>query len=310
MALLNPPQVMPAVMRVILEAVGRSDARYASEDDVVAAIAPGEVGGAAKENSKDKGVVRDSFRALRTLDLVDVTDDVIAVSDDVLAALDHRGSLRAAWQQLLLRRVLEHPTAEDSLTATDGGERTAGVRDLVFALTWLLAQDAAGLALTWSGDGSPSDVQRLQAEQLGQDQTDWPFSNDTRFRTAQRWIVALGLGVSEQGAVRPSPMLPLRQTVSAMESGTHTIASFCDQIGESMPVLWPGKHRRRLTERIGRDPDPDVQRDGVDSSLAIALLALEAERQLKLTALSDAARLEFGAGSARPRSVSHVEVLG
>jgi hypothetical protein len=301
MALLNPPQVVPAVMRVIAEAIARSDSSLRDVDAIAHALAPGEFG---RERA---GVVRDSFAALRTLGLVRV-DDGDLILDETLRSVVGRGQLsRPAWRELLLRSIFDHPSAAGSVTATE--DRTQGGRDLVFGLSWLLAQDAAGPALAWSASDGSAAVQDLQADQAGRNQNLWPFSNDTRYRTAERWAVALGLAVAEWGGIRPLPTEALRTVIQGFGEGEWQVLEFCGRIAAELPVLWKGTYRTELAERFGSDPDPDVAAGGVDSSFALALLVLEEQRLIKMRALPDVERIEFGAGTSNPRPVSHIEVI-
>ena len=301
MALLNPPQSVPAVMRVILEAVCQKDAPFSDVESLVDALAPGDFGG------ERGGVIRDSLAALRTLNLVETTtSEGIVARETVCSRLDHRGSLRGVWSGLLLEAALEHETA-DSWGAEESPTR--GVRDLVYGLTWVLAQDAAGPSLAWNPGQHTAGVQNLQVRQLGARQTAWPFSNDTRFRTMARWATALGLAVPEVNGLRPLPLRAVKHVVRGMVPGDRSVARFLGELGERLPVLWPGRYRDQLTSRLEFAPDPDAAEEGVASATALALLALEEERLIKLKALADAERLTIGASSKSPRRVSHVEVM-
>jgi hypothetical protein len=300
MALLNPPQVVPSVMRVIAEAIARADSNLRDVDAVARALAPGEFG---RERA---GVVKDSFTALRTLGLV-FDDDGGLVLDDALRSVVERGRLlRPAWRQFLLRSIFDHPSAAGSVTARE--DRTQGARDLVFGLAWLLAQDAAGPALAWSASHGSAAVQDLQAHQAGRNQNLWPFSNDTRYRTAERWAVALGLAVDESDGIRPLPTEALRAVVQGFGEGEWQVLDFCARIAAELPVMWKGTYRTELAERFGSDPDPDVAAGGVDSSLGLALLVLEEERLIRMRVLPDVERIELGAATSNPRPISHIEV--
>lgn len=298
MALLNPPQIVPAVMRVILEATTASD--FSDVDAIVDAIAPGDVGG------ERGGVVRDSFDALRTVALIETGGEKIVAVDRVHRSIDRRGSLRVGWPTLLLNSILEHPTAPQSILPHE--DRTSGVRDLLLAVTWFLAQDAAGLPLAWNANEDVAAVQDLQVKQVGADQTLWPFSNDTRFRAMERWAVALGLGVTDKNGVRPIPLEAVRRVVENMDPGESTFDSFYSHLSGDLPFLWRGTFRDELHERSTGDPDPDARAGGIDTAVAVCLLALEREGRIKLKSLADAERIAIGPDSEKLRWVSHVEV--
>jgi hypothetical protein len=300
MALLNPPQIVPAVMRVAAETIARSDSSLGDVDAVASVLAPGGFGG------ERAGVVKDSVGALHTLGMVHVDDGELVLDEAYRSAIDRGRLRRPTWRRVLLGSIFDHPSAAESVTATE--DRTRGVRDLVFGLTWLLAQDAAGPPLAWSASDGSAAVQELQAQQAGRNQNLWPFSNDTRYRTAERWAVALGFAVSEPAGLRPLPTEALRRVIQEVGGGEKPVLEFCDQLAAQLPVLWRGTYRTELTRRFGMDPDPDVVAGGVDSSLALALLALEEERLIKMRALPDVERIELGAGTSNPRPVSHVEV--
>jgi hypothetical protein len=300
MALLNPPQVVPSVMRVIAEAIARADSSFRDVDAVANALAPGEFG---RERA---GVVRDSFAALRTLDLVLDDDGELVLDDEFRSVVDRGRLLRPEWRKFLLKSILDHPSASGSVTATE--DRTQGGRDLVFGLTWLLAQDAAGPALAWNASHNSAAVQDLQAYQAGRNQNLWPFSNDTRYRPAERWAVALGLAVDESDGIRPLPTEALRTVVQGFGRGEWQVLDFCARIAADLPVLWKGSYRTQLTERFGSDPDPDVAAGGIDSSLGLALLVLEEDRLIRMRVLPDVDRIELGAATSNPRPISHIEV--
>ena len=301
MALLFPPQIVPSVMRVIAESIARADGSLRDVDALARALAPGDFG------HERAGVVRDSFAALRTLELVTAGEDGLELSDPLRSSVERGRLSRPVWREILVSSVFEHPSAMRSVTATE--DRAQGVRDLVFGLTWLLAQDAAGPLLAWNASEGAAGVQVLQARQAGRNQSLWPFSNDTRYRTVERWAVALGVAVAEPGGLRPLPAEALRPVVQRFGEGEWPVMEFCDRIALELPILWRGAYRSDLITRFGSDPDPDVNAGGVDSSVALALMVLEEERLIRLRALPDVERIEFGAGTTNPRSVSHVEVV-
>jgi hypothetical protein len=314
MALLNPPDLTPSITRLVVETVGSRGGQMPLAD-VVAYCAPGAVGGDASRT------VEVSTNAAITLGLLIRDGDQVRLGSQASSAAGIDGRLRSPWGSLIRSMVRESETLPRSVVANfeeDAvGERTSGVRDLAYGLTWVLAQDAFGEPLAFGTKEGCRSVQDLQAAQIGHRRDRWPVTNDTRWPPLVRWGSAMGLlsaapAGAGQGEAIPDPTAAIRAVVRALvgpERRSLTFAEFRQVIAEQLPYVDGGVLRAELAEALGSDPDPDVQAGGVDSSLGLAMLSLQAERLILIEDRSDAQhRSEIDPGGRRI-GVSHVIVL-
>jgi len=310
MALLNPPEILPPLIRSVVEAAGASD-RPVNDDRLVELLSPGGEGQAGSIGRSTKPHVRFSHDAALMLGLLE-DEDGGSVPADIARTAMSRGSLRAAWPQVLRQVVFEHESAPRAVVEAVE-ENTRGVRDLLFALTWFLAQDAFGAPLGWESQERYGSFQTLQRSHFGAVTKRFPVQNDTRFGSFERWSLHLGLARSDElgrRTLRPAPVPAARDVVRSMDPGRYEVHRFCSALSESLPCLWPGHLREQLVKVIGSDPDPDVANGGLDSSMTMVLVTLEAEGRLRMDNLADASdRGTLAPRSQQPRTVTHVEVL-
>lgn len=301
MALLNPPNVLPYATRVVVETVGSTSRPY-SHAGLVAALSPGEVGG------ENRYQARNTVDACRELGLLRRgSDDVVSLVDPDDHALARDGG--DAWADRVRRAAFALHTEDDvfEVLAEDASARTSGAKDFIRGITWLLAQDALSQSIT---------VERmfaLQRDQFGSSRgrDDWAVVNDEQWLPLLRWGLAMGLLASYPDGPRPVPTAALRSLVRNMRAGRYPASAFCTRVAAEIPVLWRGRHREDLVGRLegGGDPDPDVAAGWMDSSVAIALRALEAEGRVVLDPGADADdRIPVHTGGGRTMMVSYVEV--
>lgn len=310
MALLNPPEILPPLIRVILEAAASQD-RPVDDDKLIEMLAPGDGQAPGSIGRVDKPHVRFTYTAARTLGLLVEDGEGSVLSDEATQGFT-RGSLRAAWPTLLRRSIFEHESAAAAVKEA-AEQNTTGVKDLLFALTWFLAQDALERPLALEASEAYRGFDVLQAQHFGQVTTRYPVQNDTRFGAFERWSLHLGFARPDEfgtRALRPLPLAAVRDVVRTFESRRYDLEEFCHRLGGELPCLWPGALRRQLVEVLGEDPDPDVEAGGIDSSVALTLSILEVEGGIRMDNLADATqRLVVGPNSRNPRIVSHIEVL-
>lgn len=310
MALLNPPEILPPLIRSLVEASAASD-RPIDDDRLIELLSPGEDGQDGSIGVSEKRHVRYSRDAARMLGLLEEKDGGSIPTEAVRAAMS-RGSLRPAWPQVLRRAVFEHPSAPQAVVEA-AQEDTRGVRDLLFGLTWFLSQDALGAPLGWEPHERYSSFRTLQSSHFGAVTTRHPVQNDARFGSFERWSLHLGLAQRDElghRALRPTPIPAARAAVGNLEPGRYEVQQFCAVLSEALPCLWPGNLRKQLVEIVGSDPDPDVTAEGIDSSVTMVLVTLEAEGRLRMENLADASQRGILAPrSQQPRTVTHVEVL-
>lgn len=295
MALLNPPEVMPDVVRMLTETVAAKGP--VSADGLLERTSPGAVGGEKSLAAKA------SLRAARTLGLVTKEGNDLLANDDVVARTRNADTLRPAWPRLLLRALREHSTFDDAVSASLVREDTdtPGVRDLAYALTWFHAQDRYGLPLQWTIGSGRREVESLQAEQLGSGESTravYPLMNDTRWNAFARWALSMHAATlspagTGAGSLVPDPSGLVRMVISdAIAEGSlpevTPVLDVCDHIAAQVPFLWRGALRRQLAEHLERDPDPAIARDGIDSGISAALLQMQARRELIILDQADA----------------------
>lgn len=311
MALLNPPEILPPLIRAIVEAAAMHG-QPVDDDKLVELLSPGDAENPGSIGRAGKSHVRFSHTAARELGFLESGDGGSSPSPVTKEALS-AGSFRAAWPHLLRRSVLGHESAPNAVPEA-AAESTTGPKDLIFALTWFLAQDALDAPMGWDGGNGYRSLQALQQQQIGGVSTQHPIQNDTRFGAFERWSLHLGFARADElgaRALRPLPTDVVRDAVKQLPVGRHDIDDFCDLLGHAVPCLWPGPMRQQLIAVVGEDPDPDVAAGGVDSSVAASLVTLEAEGLIRLDNLADAAqRTVLAPRSSQPRNVTHVEVLG
>jgi hypothetical protein len=310
MALLNPPEILPPLIRVVLEAAAAQE-RPVDDEKLIELLAPGASEDSGTIGRVGKPHVRNAHMVARMLSLLSEEDGGSALAK--AATQDFvRGSLREAWPGLLRRSIFEHETATTAIQ--DAAEQdTKGVKDLLFALTWFLAQDAYEVPLAYEADDIYRGFDALQAQHFGQVTRRYPVQNDTRFGAFERWSLHLGFARADEfgaRALRPLPLDAVRDVVMSFDPARYDVGDFCRQLGARLPCLWPGDLRQQLVEVLGEDPDPDVAAGGVDSSVGLTLAILEVEGLIRMDSLADAAqRAVLAPNSTNPRNVTHVEVL-
>ena len=297
MAVLNPPSALPGLARSITNYLLTSRAVY-DEVRLTALFAPP---GISDGGDRTRGV-DNTLKAGRAIGLItQERSGPVTVSEVVKVWSKGSPFTREEFRQVLRKLVLDMKRDGDPWTG-DIEARTAGARDLSRALSWFLAQDALGPALSWSGIDQYS-AQWLQSQQLRHlpDQ-DRPIVNDTRWGAFSRWAVALGFAepaaVHARPAIGPAttvlvglvplPLRAIRDVVCLMETGRRPVAAFLDELTAALPVLDGGMVRRGLGEMLEEDPDPGVRGNAVDTSISQSLLILEDEGHLKLTYGADA----------------------
>lgn len=296
MALLNPPNLLPHATRIVVQVSTATTPGYDTER-LVTALAPGTIGGDQRLQATN------TVRAARTLGLiVEDGDGHLAPSDEAVAnAARARGS---GWARILRDAAFALHAGDDLFRTGDQPAKSAGARDFLRGITWLLAQDSLGPMITTKS------MQQLQRQQFGDVREEWAVVDDEQWQPLLRWGTATGLLSAWPDGLRPIPTDAVRDTLDAMTPGRYPVDQFLDDLGHVLPVLWRGRHRGSLTAALSSDPDPDASRGGMDTSLAVALQALATEGRLRLDPGADAAeRIPMYAGAGRNLLISHVEVI-
>lgn len=282
MAVLNPPRVLPGLGRAIINFLIESRSNW-DEAGLVDAFKPLGV----NESGAAADGVRNTVSAFRAIGMLESsTRGNISVANSVAVPGSRFG--RDEFRRRMLSHVLDLSRDGDPWAVGDGDASTSGARDLTRALGWFLAQDALGTPLNWNDN-----VQKMQADQFGTGQNaQWPIANDTRWNAFARWAPALGLAVpslvrATSGLV-PLPTVAIADAVAEMPAGQMQVQDFLDALARKIPVLSRGVIRNGLVARLNVDPDPGVQGNALDTSVAQVLRILESRGRLTLDNLADA----------------------
>ena len=280
MAVLNPPRVLPGLGRSIVNFLIESRSFW-DDAALVAVFKPPGV----NDDGGTEGVTNtlSAFRAIGMLDS-DRQGNIIVASS---VAEQGSGFGRAAFRRLVLAHVLDLGRDGDPWSVSEGDASTGGARDLTRALSWFLAQDALGTPLRWDN------VQKLQSDQFRTSQhQEWALTNDNRWNTFSRWGPALGMAApsvvrAKQGLV-PLPTVAVTDALDDMPATRMPIQEFLGALAQRLPVLFGGVIRNGLVSRLGNDPDPGVQANAVDTSIAQVLRLLESRGRVAFESLADA----------------------
>jgi hypothetical protein len=282
MAVLNPPRVFPGLGRAIVNFLLENRSSW-DEDRLVDAFKPQGV----NEDVSAPEAVRNTISALRAIGIL--THDSQGNTTVANSVSEQRLQFdRGAFRRLLLGHVLDLSRDGDPWSVAEGEAASYGARDLTRALSWFLAQDALGVPLRWADS-----IQNLQFAQFGtNDHSEWAIVNVWRSGPFERWTEALGLGVPSvvraKGGLVPLPTLAIADAVAEMPDKRMTIHEFLGALSLKLPVLHGGTVRSSLVARLGLDPDPGVQGNAVDTSVAQALRSLEGRGRLEFESLADA----------------------
>lgn len=300
MALLNPPQILPNVARVIYRSLPVDD-QGISRDDLAKAIAPASLprGEGAQPGTGSKGF-DDTLTACITVGLVERRDDVLRLHPDLPEAARDRRQREAALVPTMLDLVLDDRVNHGLWDSTEGA------RDLTRALGWFLAQDTLNPPAAWN---EPEGVDIAQERQFAGD--DRIFSNDTRWGAFDRWATFLGLAThlpkGGKSILIPDPTPALRRVLpEILPTSRQPILEFVETLSQRLPVVDGGALRRSVEERM-RPEAVLATGDLLSPSLTHALLRLRDERLITLEDLADApAKVRLAAGFGPERTVSHI----
>lgn len=300
MALLNPPQILPNVARVIFRALQGSE-EGVTKDDLARQVAPGSLprGEGATPGPGSKGF-EDTLTACMTINLTERREDFVRLHPDLPPVAQDRKLREAAFAPLVLDLVLDERINHDLW------ESTEGARDLTRAIAWWLAQNPLDPPLPWNEAGGADVAQERQI--TGGERI---FSNDTRWGAFDRWATFLGVASRflrrGKTILMPDPTSAVRPVLAEVLPEARTpILDFTERLAQRLPVLDGGTYRRAVEERMR--PDAVLaSADALSPSLSHALLRLRDEQLLRLEDLADApAKVQLARGFGPERTISHV----
>lgn len=281
MAVLNPPRALPGLGRAITNFLIENRGSW-DESRLIDAFKPV---GVNKEGATDG--IKNTLSAFRAIGMLESnTGGTITASASVTA---HGSSFgRDEFRRLMQSHVLNLSRDGNPWAVGDGEASTSGARDLTRALSWFLAQDALGAPLNWT-----ENIQKMQAEQFSTGHNaQRPFANDTRWSAFTRWAPALGLAVPSVVRAKPGliplPTVAVADAVDAMPALRTPIQQFLSSLAQQLPMLPGGVIRNGLIVHLGSDPDPGIQAEVIDTSLAQVLRTLELRGKIAFESLADA----------------------
>lgn len=301
MALLNPPQILPNVARVIFRALQQADDRGVPKDDLAGLVAPASLprGEGASPGIGSKGF-EDTLNACVTINLIERRDDLIRLHPDLPPVARDRRRREAAFAPLVLDLVLDDRINHDLWGSTEGA------RDLTRAIAWWLAQDPLNPPASWNEPGGADVAQERQMS--GGERI---FSNDTRWGAFDRWATFLGLAShlprAGKSILVPDPTAAMRGLLSdVLPTARLPILEFLEQLAERLPVVDGGSYRRSVEERM-RPESVRSSPEALSPSLSHALLRLRDEQLLRIEDLADApTKIQLAPGFGPERTVSHI----
>jgi hypothetical protein len=207
---------------------------------------------------------------------------------------DDIDQLRALVLRLLLRPDNNPAFASDS---TDDDKSLAS--DWTRAAAWILAQDPYELPAGFSG------IERLQS---------WhgispePLVNDTRWSGFVEWARFAGIGYStHNSSFVLNPAFAVRTALGSIFQDARELShtEFVRRLQVAVPVLDGGTYRVTVERQIARNWEP-VLAHQLSPSLSVALLTVEATREVRLEQRSDAPQCTLIGRQGNPiRQVSH-----
>jgi hypothetical protein len=282
MPLLNPPQILPAVARVLFRALKAADGFGLPRAELAKSVAPASLarGTDSAPGDGSKGF-DDTLTACVMIGLFDRDGDMIRLHPELPGYTRDRRQgdhhFRPLVRDLILRDALNYGLWDS----------TEGARDLTRALAWYLAQDPLQPPASWNEPGGVDIAQERQfisGERI--------FSNDTRWGAFDRWATFLGFGRSLPRAGKtvlvPDPTEAIRHAVpSVLTTQLLEIGVVIEELGHLIPVLDGGTYRRDVEARMKQEAVLSGD-DLLSPSLAHALLRLRDERIIILEDLPDA----------------------
>ena len=304
MALLNPPELRPSLIVLVVNHLSTRRAARDKSDHVLRCLAPASL---SADGKHQLDVSRNLVAAVE-LGLLTRDGDVLEATKDTISASKFGTDGVVAH---LRSRVLA-----SEMNTTPWGSQV-GARDLTNSLAWLLTlpESSAPYAME-SGRVSVKALQEVDfgprkqtgrdANERDDDASGWPISNDTRWGAFKRWACSLGFAwIDPLGRLIPDPTPAVREMLPTLFRGRPEVRSdtFVQDLAAALPVVDGGAYRVLVEQNMQRLGE---QSGGLSQSLSHALRRLERDGQLILDNRADSDRVVLFDGT----TVSHVRANG
>lgn len=275
MALLNPPELRPSVMVLVIEYLAQRRGQQDNAERLVDTLAPSSL----SKDGKHQLDVQVNLRAAIDIGLVVKADDHVELSDEAGAAARNGP---AAVVRLLRGRILD-----EQANAEPWGSQS-GARDLTNALAWFLTFSPTAAPARMEGespsakelqesDFGPRQPPRRDSAESNDDSGGWPISNQQRWNTFRRWACSLGFAwATPKGRLVPDPTPAIRDSLAAVFSDEVEMRApqFVARLGLVLPVLESGRYRQLVEDNWHRAPT-DRQRLSTPTSDALERMRSE-----------------------------------
>lgn len=283
MALLNPPEVVPAVMKVIHDYLLYKGLPIA-RDELEETVCPPTV------TPTGQAVFKASLQAALDIRLVEDADGGLTASADI------QGSFARVLRKKAFAGGINDVTAPSD----------KGASDLSRSLAWFLAQDVYKGVEPWSSNG-PRGVQRLQQDQFKDLRA---FQNDTRWTSFIRWAPALDLAEFTPSKklliLMPDPTKAIEEEIPGVFGKQKRLAmgDFLQRLSDEIPVLDRGSLKSATISLTELSEDEGT----VSFSVGHALRRLHARGVVELQSLADAPQFMLQGSNGQKDGFSHVEL--
>jgi hypothetical protein len=320
MPFLNPPDVLPEAMRMIIRVLlARNDPT--PEDELFRLVAPlglVEATGVDGEDEESpevtqhfrvggRTIARASLAAMRGAGLI-VQE---SVGDRMVSAAEIVRSSYSSWKVVSATDFAYF--IHDSVLASardelDDADASGGAEDLAFAVALLFSMPNPLEPIASFEHGSSKTLFDYQTDTLGTSIDTWIVRNRERYVPLQRWATYLGLTRILNLAGRGSGSLivdsskALRHLAVPLLNDRLTIGTFLERLAPAMPYSDKG----RIGAKVRASLAGDSPNDDLSPGLALSLQVLHNQKVIELEPLSDAESLAFPISSERTLRYSHI----
>lgn len=288
--MLNPPELRPSIVLAIVRYLDAQRGKQDSRDRLLARMAPATLGGADPQRD-----VSANLSIAIEIGLVLDLGDTVRLADEARSEVKTELHVRP--------RVLREFVFSDRLNSSAWPSQR-GARDLTNALSWFLTFSPSESPVQM--EGAVRSAQSMQTRDFGprqgDDASNWPIGNSTRWQAFRRWACSLGFAwVDPNGFLVPDPTVAIRDQLPKI-FGTEselTADDFINNVAHCLPVLDRGRYRQFVVENWQR---PVAEDRGITACLTDSIARLATEGAILVDDRADSDRVVRSDGS----TFSHV----